>query len=143
MVDQRRQRAAQHTGNSIEQIQRRQTSAALNIGDRFHCPVDRFGKPRLGFLDVLLISEHGRLVVVECKLWRNPQARREVVGQILDYARELARYGYEDLQRIVSNRLGRQGNILYELASAAGSPSAKPSSWTVWRVISKPVGSFC
>lgn len=28
------------------------------------------------------MDEHGRLVVVECKLWRNPQARREVVGQI-------------------------------------------------------------
>lgn len=78
--------------------------------------------PGAGLLDVLLISEHGHLVVVECKLWCNPQARREVVGQILDYARELARYGYEDLQRIVSNRLGRQGNILYELTSAAGSP---------------------
>jgi hypothetical protein len=58
--------------------------------------------PGAGFIDVLLVSEHGRLIVVECKLWRNPQARREVVGQVLDYARELARYGYEDLQRTVS-----------------------------------------
>jgi RecB family endonuclease NucS len=49
--------------------------------------------PGVGFVDVLLIDEHGRLVVVECKLWRNPQARREVVGQILDYARELSRFG--------------------------------------------------
>ncbi|MEZ7275105.1 hypothetical protein NYF14_16890 [Sphingobium sp. 10 DY56-G10] len=58
--------------------------------------------PGVGFVDVLLMDEHGRLVVVECKLWRNPQARREVVGQILDYACELSRFAYEDLQRQVS-----------------------------------------
>lgn len=75
-----------------------------------------------GLIDVLLVSEYGRLIVVECKLWRNPQARREVVGQVLDYARELARYGYEDLQRVISSRLGRRGNVLYELADAAGTP---------------------
>ena len=77
--------------------------------------------PGAGFIDVLLVSEHGRLIIVECKLWRNPQARREVVGQILDYARELARYGYEDLQRVISNRVGRRGNVLYDLARDAGS----------------------
>ena len=69
--------------------------------------------PGAGFIDVLLVSEYGRLIIVECKLWRNPQARREVVGQILDYARELARYGYEDLQRVISNRVGQRGNVLY------------------------------
>jgi hypothetical protein len=76
--------------------------------------------PGVGFVDVLLVDERGRLVVVECKLWRNPQARREVVGQILDYARELARYSYEDLQRQISIATRRQGNVLYELAQAAG-----------------------
>ena len=36
--------------------------------------------PGVGFIDVVLADERGRLVVVECKLWRNPQARRDVVG---------------------------------------------------------------
>lgn len=76
--------------------------------------------PGVGFVDVLLMDEDGRLVVVECKLWRNPQARREVVGQILDYARELSRYGFEDLQRQVSIATKRQGNVLYALAQSAG-----------------------
>ncbi|UZK67333.1 hypothetical protein [Sphingomonas sp. M1-B02] len=76
--------------------------------------------PGVGFVDVLLMDEAGRLVVVECKLWRNPQARREVVGQILDYARELSRYGYEDLQRQVSIATRRHGNVLYALAQEAG-----------------------
>lgn len=76
--------------------------------------------PGVGFVDVLLMDEHGRLVVVECKLWRNPQARREVVGQILDYARELSRFAYEDLQRQVSIATRRQGNVLFSLAQEAG-----------------------
>lgn len=76
--------------------------------------------PGVGFVDILLMDASGRLVVVECKLWRNPQARREVVGQILDYARELSRWGYEDLQRQVSIATRRQGNALYALACAAG-----------------------
>ena len=40
-------------------------------------------------------------MVVECKLWRNPEARREVVGQTLDYAKDLGRFSYDDLQRAV------------------------------------------
>jgi hypothetical protein len=76
--------------------------------------------PGVGFVDVLLMDENGRLVIVECKLWRNPQARREVVGQILDYARELSRFAYEDLQRQVSIATRRQGNVLYQLAQEAG-----------------------
>ena len=81
--------------------------------------------PGVGFVDVLLADEHGRLVVVECKLWRNPQARREVVGQILDYARELSRYAYEDLQRQISVATKRQGNVLYAMAQGAGSTLAQ------------------
>lgn len=81
--------------------------------------------PGVGFVDVLLMDAQGRLVVVECKLWRNPQARREVVGQILDYARELSRYGYEDLQRQVSVATRRSGNILYQLSCEAGGELAE------------------
>lgn len=68
-----------------------------------------------GYVDALYVNPQGRLTLAEFKLWRNPQARREVVGQILDYAKELAGWGYEDLQREVSRRLGKRGNVLYEL----------------------------
>lgn len=76
--------------------------------------------PDVGRIDALLADERGRLVVVECKLWRNPQARREVVGQILDYARALARFSYEDLQRQIAVATKRQGNVLYELVREGG-----------------------
>ena len=62
-----------------------------------------------GYVDALYVNAHGRLTLAEFKLWRNPQARREVIGQILDYTQELASWGYEDLQREVSRRLGKRG----------------------------------
>ena len=68
-----------------------------------------------GRLDALYVNCLGRLTLTEFKLWRNPQARREVIGQILDYAKELASWGYEDLQGRVSLALGRKGNVLYDL----------------------------
>lgn len=37
---------------------------------------------RSGFLDNLLLTPTGNLVVVECKLWRNFDARRKVFAQI-------------------------------------------------------------
>ena len=73
--------------------------------------------PHVGRIDAFLADGRGHLVIVECKLWRNPQARREVVGQILDYARALARFSYDDLQREVSRATGRSGNALYQMVA--------------------------
>jgi hypothetical protein len=80
-------------------------------------PVCREMATPAGPLDALFVNRHGALTIVECKLWRNPQARREVVGQILDYAKELARWHYEDLQREVSRSLKKPGNALFELVA--------------------------
>jgi len=68
-----------------------------------------------GPLDIAFVNPFGRLTLVECKLWRNPQARREVVAQVLDYARAINRWSYSDLQRQVSAASGRTGNTPYEL----------------------------
>jgi hypothetical protein len=43
-----------------------------------------------GFIDNLLVTDDGRLVLVETKLWRNPQALREVVAQTLQYGMALS-----------------------------------------------------
>ena len=71
----------------------------------------------VGPLDVFMVTPTGRIAVVETKLWRNPDARRKVIAQILDYAKELAKWNYEDLQREINRRLGTSGNILYKIAS--------------------------
>ena len=78
-------------------------------------PVCRELSTRAGYVDALYINALGRLILAEFKLWRNPQARREVIGQILDYTTELASWSYEDLQREVSKALTRTGNVPYEL----------------------------
>ena len=52
----------------------------------------------VGAIDNLYLSPEGYLCLVETKLWRNPEARREVVGQIIDYAKEISQWSYEDLE---------------------------------------------
>ena len=73
-----------------------------------------------GAIDNVMVTETGLPVLVECKLWRNPEGRREVVGQILDYAKELARWSASDLQREVARRVGGEGNPILRLLGAAG-----------------------
>ncbi len=73
-----------------------------------------------GPIDNFMVTASGLPVLVECKLWRNPEGRREVVGQILDYAKELSRWSSSDLQREVSKNLKRPGNALLELVREAG-----------------------
>jgi hypothetical protein len=72
-----------------------------------------------GPIDNFLITPSGLPVLVECKLWRNAEARREVVGQILDYAKELARFTASDLQREVAKRLARGPSALLDIVRTA------------------------
>jgi len=75
-----------------------------------------------GLIDIFMVTASGLPVLVECKLWRNPQGRREVIGQILDYAKELSRWSSSDLQREVSHRLKRKGNPLLDIVQEVNSP---------------------
>lgn len=95
----------------IDEIDRTYTPA-IPIGMELYTPA--------GYIDALLATPKGRLIILETKLWRNPEARREVVGQILDYAKELSRWTYADLQREVSRCTGRSGNELFKIVAAAG-----------------------
>jgi hypothetical protein len=73
-------------------------------------PICRELNTPAGPINNFLVTPSGLPVLVECKLWRNPEARREVVSQILDYAKELSRWSSADVQREVCNRLKRGGN---------------------------------
>lgn len=88
---------------------------------------------RAGSVDVFMITPTGMPVLVECKLWNNPQARREVVGQIIDYAKELQRWSYEDLQRACAGRKGSDFELFKFMASRAGSLDQKTFSDSVTR----------
>lgn len=79
-----------------------------------------------GYVDHLLVTPEGGIVLVETKLWRNPEARRAVIGQILDYASDLAALDYEDLEDLVrAARKAAKGVTLYALVCPEGSESGE------------------
>jgi hypothetical protein len=65
----------------------------------------------VGPIDNLFVDSNGTLVIVEAKLYRNPEARREVVGQIIDYAAALSRWGFSDIDAAVRGSNAGQGII--------------------------------
>lgn len=67
-----------------------------------------------GYIDNLYLTPSGDIVLVETKLWRNSQMRREVVAQALDYVAALGSMGYEALQAAVALGLGAP-TALYDL----------------------------
>ncbi len=76
---------------------------------------------RVGYIDNLFISPSGYITIVETKLWRNLEARREVVGQIIDYAQELSGWDYAQLDRSVreySTKCLHKPQGLFELVQA-------------------------
>ena len=78
-------------------------------------PVCRELMTNVGPIDNIFINELGMLTLVECKLWRNPEARRKVVGQILDYAQEFSRMSFDDLSQRIRQNTGRSGNPLFDI----------------------------
>lgn len=48
--------------------------------------MSEFGLPGSGATDVLAFSAEGGIAIIECKLATNPEIKRKVIGQILEYA---------------------------------------------------------
>ena len=61
-------------------------------------PVVSLGR-EIDNIDNLFIAPSGRITIVETKLWRNPQATREVLAQILDYAKRVSTWSYETFEK--------------------------------------------
>jgi hypothetical protein len=89
--------------------------------DEEFAPLVAVGREIRG-IDNLFLSPKGRLAIVETKLWRNPQATREVLAQILEYASRLAAFSYEELEsacRAAKDSRMKSGESLYEYAKSA------------------------
>lgn len=69
-----------------------------------------------GYLDNLWLTPSGGIVLGECKLVRNTQARREVVVQALDYARAITGWRFDDLEAAVRKARRQPSFSLWELA---------------------------
>lgn len=70
-----------------------------------------------GPVDNLFLTPEGNIVVVECKLWRNPEARREVVAQIMDYAQAMSDWSYQDLQDAVRRARPEMASLFDSVAT--------------------------
>lgn len=73
----------------------------------------------VGPVDLLCVSPAGFLTIVETKLHRNPQSRREVLGQILDYCARMSKWSYDDLVSAVSASRHRANDAPDPVLSAA------------------------
>ena len=80
----------------------------------------------IGTADNLFITPEGNLVLAEVKLWGNPEARRKVVAQTLEYATALFKLDYTGLETAVMkgdfNRASPPES-LYSLVDGADSPT--------------------
>jgi hypothetical protein len=62
-----------------------------------------------GSMDLLLLDSRGELWVVEVKLAKNAEVRKQVVGQVLAYASDVAAWDREDVEEVARSYLaGRE-----------------------------------
>ena len=74
-----------------------------------------------GSIDNVFLSSDGDIVICELKLWRNPQARREVVAQSLDYISALSQMSYEEFENAcLAGTMSSNAASLYELLEKSG-----------------------
>lgn len=67
--------------------------------------------PGAGSADVVVVDAEGEITIVECKLAKNPEMRRWVIGQLFEYAAALWKLDIEDFERSLA---------------ASGTPRTKP-----------------
>jgi len=63
------------------------------------------GLPGSGSSDIVGVDETGSVTVIECKLAANPEVKRKVIGQVLEYAAYLWRKPYSFLDDLAQKRL--------------------------------------
>jgi hypothetical protein len=107
-------------------------------------PWQREYKVEVGKIDVLLLSSQGRVAVVETKLATNPELRRRVLAQALDYLTHLADSFEDSMPEIPKDENGEpvadrddiresvaQGDMLVIIASDQVDPRAAKLSSTL------------
>jgi hypothetical protein len=62
--------------------------------------------PEGGRIDLVAVDQDGVITLCECKLDRNAGSRREVLGQVLEYAGSLKGMQFGEFRRLLTDRLG-------------------------------------
>ena len=80
-------------------------------------PVVRELPTGAGPVDLMYMNSKGYITLVETKLWRNPEARRSVIAQVIDYAKDIAEWSYDLLIEAIrkSNLYKNNGDPLIDL----------------------------
>ncbi|MFW6110272.1 MAG: hypothetical protein ACOC6Q_02505 [Patescibacteria group bacterium] len=69
--------------------------------------IKEFGLPGTGSSDIIGIDEDGKITIIEAKLAVNPEIKRKVIGQILEYAAFLWRKTYEQFDSVIEEKNGK------------------------------------
>ncbi len=80
-------------------------------------------------IDNLYVSAKGYLVIVETKLWRNPESKRKVISQIIDYAKDLKDWDYSKLDAVFSS--SHDGQSLFSAMVQKGYQEAEDQAYFV------------
>lgn len=83
--------------------------------------VREVGLPGSGSTDLLAFSPAGDIAVVECKLAANAEIKRKVIAQVLEYGAYLWNMTYDELNKLIFTRTGK--NLAELISEAAGDPS--------------------
>jgi len=76
--------------------------------------VDEFELPSNGTVDILAFNTLGDIAIIECKLAANPESKRKVIGQVLEYASYLWQWTYTDLNAQIERLKGKSLVTLIE-----------------------------
>jgi hypothetical protein len=82
--------------------------------------VDQFSVPSGGSVDLVVLEPDASITVVECKLAKNAEVRRAVVGQILSYAASLTQLDVDEFLKRFGARLGRDAVVALAPEAGAG-----------------------
>ena len=109
-------------------------------------PVCRELALKAGYVDNVFVTPNGDIAIVECKLWRNPEARRKVIAQIVDYASELSTLSYQAFESaVLQAQLNRQATsekrTLFNLVAGSNVKDEAAFHDAVTRTLRR--GKFC
>jgi len=60
----------------------------------------------IGSIDLLGFTAEGEIAVIECKLANNPEIKRKVIGQVLEYGASLWGMRYEEFDQRIQDKTG-------------------------------------
>lgn len=94
----------------------------------------------IGSVDLLAFSPQGDIAVIECKLATNPEIKRKVIGQALEYGAYIWKMTYNELDETVKQRT--KMNLAEYMRSALGEPEWDEESFRANVELALENGSF-